>query len=94
MEFNIHQYGNTIEIEGIIKTIANAESVIDALKNINSDYIVIKVKDSFGMPSSIIGYLVKLKDEGKQISLEIGSDILYELLDNLNLIHTFNVKKI
>ncbi len=94
MEFNIHQHGNTIEIEGVIKTIANAESVIDALKTINSDYIILKVKDSFGMPSSIIGYLVKLKDEGKQISLEIGSDILYELLDNLNLIHTFNVKKI
>jgi hypothetical protein len=94
MEFNINQHGNIIEVEGIIKTIANAESVIEALKNTNGNFIVLRIKESFGMPSSIIGYLVKLKDEGKQISLEVGSDILYELLDNLNLIKTFNVKKI
>jgi len=94
MDFNITQNGYIIEVRGIIKTIANAESVIEALNNIHDDKIVLKIYDSFGLPSSIIGYLVKFKDEGKHIVLEVGSDLLYELLDNLNLITPFNVKKI
>ena len=94
MEFRINQIGNIVEVEGLIKTINDSEAVIDTLRNINSDSIVLRIKDSFGLPSSIIGYLVKLKDEGKSVMLEVGSPILFELLENLNLKDTFHVRKI
>ncbi len=94
MKFKINTYGNTIEIHGVIKTIANMEAVIDAIKKIEGDTIKIKIYESFGLPSGIIGYLVKLKDKGKQIFLAVKSDILYELMDNLNLINAFNVTKL
>ena len=94
MEFQIHKNGNELKINGIIKKISEAESVIEALKEIDSPRIYIKIEESFGLPSSIIGYLVKLNDEGKKIFLEVKSQVLYELLEDLNLINLFNVKKI
>jgi len=93
MEFKIEKNGNIVTIRGIIKKVTDAESVIETLKEINSPNIYIKIPDSFGLPSSIIGYLVKLTDEGKKVYLEIASDTLYELLDDLNLTKKFNVRK-
>ena len=86
--------GNRIIIDGSIKTITDAQTIIDALKNINSDTIILVINESFQIPSSVLGYLVKLYNEGKTISIETKSDILYELLDDLSLTSTLNVKKI
>ncbi|NPA11027.1 MAG: hypothetical protein GXO62_02160 [Epsilonproteobacteria bacterium] len=86
--------GNIVEVDGLIKTINDASAVIDALKSVDDDNVVLRVRESFGLPSSIIGYLVKLKDEGKNVTVEVGSDILYDLLDNLNLISSFNVRRV
>jgi len=94
MEFNVKKMGNIVEVDGLIKTINDASAVIDALKSVDDDNVVLRVRESFGLPSSIIGYLVKLKDEGKNVTVEVGSDILYDLLDNLNLISSFNVRRV
>jgi hypothetical protein len=42
----------------------------------------------------LIGALLKKTIEGVDIKLETSSDMLYEVLDNLNLIDRFNVNKI
>jgi len=94
MGFEIHKTDNSVEVTGLIKSIAQAEAVIEALKSLTSNNIRLRIKDSFGLPSSIIGYLVKLKDEGKNITLEVGSPILYELLEDLNLQEIFKIRKI
>jgi len=86
---------NVIEIEGVIKTISDANKINDVIKDFKAgESIIIKIKDSFAMPSSVIGILMKKVEEGVNIKIEVGSEILYELLDDLNLTDKFNVKKI
>ena len=87
-------YGDTIEVIGVIKTISDAQEIIDAIKNVQSSSLRLIVKDSFALPSSIIGYLIKKSEEGTNITVEVGSEILAELLDDLNLTKIFNVRKI
>jgi hypothetical protein len=68
--------------------------LVDAIKNASrSGSVVIKINDSFSIPSTVIGELLKIKDTGVNVNLEVGDDILYELLDDLNLVSTFNVRK-
>ncbi len=92
MQLNIS--GNKIEVNGIIKTINDAQEIIDALKGVRDNTVYLKINDSFGLPSSIIGYLMQLKDEGKEVFLEVKSDILYSLLEDLDLVDVFNVRKV
>jgi len=86
--------GNTIEIFGTIKTIKNAESVIDAIKSIQDDVINIKIYDSYVIPSSIIGALLKAIDNGKKVMLGVKSGLLEELIKDLNLDKVFNLYRI
>jgi len=84
-----------IEIEGLIKSINDAELVKDAIsKQLTNNSIKLRVIDSFAIPSSILGYLIKLKAEEVRISMEVGDDGIYELLSDLNLIDEFDVHKI
>jgi hypothetical protein len=93
MKININN--NTITVEGNITTISDAEKVINTLHSLSDkDLIILRIKDSFSLPSSIIGELLKLHDQGKKIIVEVKDPVLYELLDDLNLIKTFNVKRI
>ncbi|GAX87055.1 conserved hypothetical protein [Lebetimonas natsushimae] len=93
MEVKVHN--NTITIKGNITTIADAEQIINILHSINDkDIIIIKILESFALPSSIIGELLKLHDMGKKIVLEVRDPVLYELIDDLNLTKTFSVKRI
>ena len=87
-------YGDTIEVNGVIKTISDAQEIIDAIKNVQGNSLRLIVKDSFALPSSIIGYLIKKSEEDVKIVVEVGSDILAELLDDLNLTKIFNVRKL
>ena len=90
------QQGNTLNIEGNIKSIEDFEQIkmaLDGMVNVY-DSIVINVKDSISITSSVIGYLMKLVNEGKRIYLNVGTDDLYSLLNELNLINTFFVKRI
>ncbi len=87
-------YGDTIEVNGVIKTITDAQEIIDAIKNVQGKNLRLIVKESFALPSSIIGYLIKKNEEGVNVNIEVTSDILAELLDDLNLTKIFNVRKI
>jgi hypothetical protein len=92
---NININNNILEIEGNITTIKDAEKIINALYSLNNkDTVIVKIKDSFSLPSSIIGELLKLTDMGKKIILEVKDPVLHEMLDDLNLTKTFNVKRI
>jgi hypothetical protein len=86
---------NVVEVEGIIKTMNDAHKLNDTLNNFKEgSLVVIKIKDSFAMPSVVIGNLLKKVEEGVNIKLEVKSDILYEVLNDLNLVNKLNVKKI
>ena len=92
----ISQQGNTLNIEGNIKSLEDFEQIkmtLDGMKNVY-DSIVLNIKDSISITSSVIGYLMKLVNEGKRVYVNVGTDDLYSLLSELNLINTFFVKKI
>jgi hypothetical protein len=86
---------NVVEVEGIIKTMNDANKLNDTLNNFKEgQMVIIRIKDSFAMPSAVIGNLLKKVEEGVNIKLEVKSDILYEVLNDLNLVNKLNVKKI
>jgi hypothetical protein len=92
---NLNISNNILTVEGNITTINDAEKIINALYSLSDkDSVIIKIKDSFSLPSSIIGELLKLTDMGKKVILEVKDPVLYEMLDDLNLTKTFNVKRI
>ena len=94
MEMKLKRNGNVIEVEGLIKTMADSKTLNEEVKNVEDNEVIIRIYDSFGLPSSVIGHLMKLKDEGKNIVLEVKEESLYDLLDNLMLTEELNVKKI
>jgi hypothetical protein len=94
-----------------IKKLTGAISIIGNIKNRNDignikvsiasynlkdgDAFTIEVKDSFAMPSAMIGYLMQLVEQDKiRLSLKVGNEKLAELLDDLGLSQVFNIKTI
>ena len=91
----LKQTGSMIEVNGVIKTINDSQLLVNAIKDASRNGSVnIKINDSFSIPSTVIGELLKIKDSGVSVSLEVGDEILYELLDDLNLVSTFKVRKV
>jgi len=91
----IRRVGNLIEIDGIIKTINDSQDIINEIRAAsNTGSVIVRINDSFSFPSTIIAELLKLKDNGVNIVLEIKDSILYELFEDLNLVKAFNVTKI
>ena len=87
--------GNIVEIDGVIKTIENVEEIKNTVSSISSDMIILKIINSFAIPSSLIGYLIKLKQlDNKKITLQIGDEDLYELIQDLNLNRDFDIQKL
>ena len=89
--------GNMAVITGNIKSVSDFQEIknsLDMLKTNNST-IIVEVKDSISITSSVIGYLNKLvlKDK-KTLQLKVGNPQLLELLDDLNLVRVFNAKKV
>jgi len=92
---DIRQSGNIIEVDGVIKTINDSQMLVSAIKDASRNgSVVIKINDSFSLPSTVIGELLKIKDNGVNVTLEVKDEILYELLDDLNLVSAFNVRKL
>jgi len=92
---DIKQSGSIIEVDGVIKTINDSQMLVSAIKDAaRNGNVVIKVNDSFSLPSTVIGELLKIKDNGVNVTLEVKDEILYELLDDLNLVSAFNVRKL
>lgn len=87
---------NTVTITGNIKSINDYQSIkstLDGLKGSNST-IVLELKDSISITSSIIGYFNKLVLKDKiNVQMKVGNPQLMELLDDLNLTKTFNAKR-
>jgi hypothetical protein len=86
-----------VTISGNIKTVSDYQAIksaIDKIADKESD-IHIEILDSISITSSIIGYFNKLilKDK-KHLTMEIGSEQLMELIDELNLKALFNATKI
>jgi len=96
---NIHKGDNgNLIITGEMKTIENYSSIKAALLELVNNGItsvVIEIKDSMTITSSIIGLFTKtVHGDGMKISLLISSDRLFNLLEDLNLVTVFNVKKL
>jgi hypothetical protein len=88
---------NTATIIGNIKSVSdfqNIKSSLDTLKTVNRS-IVINIKDSISITSSVIGYFNKLVLKDKiQMQIKVGNSQLMDLLQDLNLVKVFNAKQV
>lgn len=88
---------NIATIIGNIKSVSdfqNIKSSLDALKATQKS-ITIEIKDSISITSSVIGYFNKLILKDKiRVQMNIENEQLMSLLEDLNLVQTFNAKKI
>jgi len=93
----IENKSGKIVIEGNIKSISDfheiksiVDEVIESTKNLD-----ILIRDSFSITSSVIGYFNKIiHKDGINLTLTVTDTRLYELLEDLNLIALFHVKKV
>jgi hypothetical protein len=87
--------GNGVDVYEVIKTIADSQNLISTIDTIkNGGSVTVRIHDSFTLPSSVIGYLLKLNDSNVSVHLEVKDDVLYELLSDLSLTQVFNVRKL
>jgi len=93
----ISSKGSVVTIKDNIKSISDFQSIKKCLDELiaNDNRVTIDIIDSMSMTSSVIGYLTKIIFKDKvQLCLRIGDQRLYDLLDELNLISQFNVRKV
>ncbi|BCS55868.1 hypothetical protein [Geobacter sp. SVR] len=93
----IERTGSTeLTITGNIKSIEDSiqiKEAIGTLCNAGGRSLHLQIPDSFSMTSTVIGNLMKLVHHDKiQLSIAIGDQRLYELLDELNLVKAFNAR--
>ncbi|QOP42623.1 hypothetical protein FJR45_01105 [Sulfurimonas sediminis] len=88
---------NSVTINGNIKSIQDYQQIketIDALRTTHK-HIVLIIKDSISITSSVIGYLNKLVlKDNIDLHVEVGDEQLMELFEDLNLVSLFHVKKV
>lgn len=87
-----------ITILGNIQSIEDYQEIKDTVRSLTDKghtSITMRITDSLSMPSSVIGFLLKLVHvDNISVSILVGDDRLYNLLDILNLISIFKVKKV
>jgi hypothetical protein len=87
---------NIVDITGNIKSLDDYSLIKDSLTKIISSgekEIVVNVRDSLSMVSSVIGYLIKIiNTDGISVQVNVWDKRLYNLLDQLSLIDLFKVK--
>ena len=87
--------GNVVTISGNIKSISDYQDIKNLLDTLENKNVVINIKDSISITSSVIGYLNKLVLKDKvRIQMNIGNEQLMKLLEDLNLVSVFNAKKV
>ena len=89
--------GATLVVSGNIKTIHDYQLLKKKLDEVARDHkrIVLEIKDSISITSSVIGYLTKLvQKDGVEIAIKVGDANLYELFEEINLLSLFHVKKV
>jgi hypothetical protein len=93
----ISSSGNRIVIVGNIKSVSDYQEIKSATDSVivQEQNIVIVIKDSLSIISSVIGYFNKviLKDK-IDVQVHVGNNQLFELLEDLNLKSVFKLKKI
>ena len=93
----IQRQGSEIVITGNIKNTSDYQSIkdnVNALVQSGAKSIIVKTPESFSMTSSVIGFFIKVIFQDKvSIHVYLKDDRLYSLLEDLNLIETFKVKK-
>ena len=93
----IQRQGSEIVITGNIKNTSDYQSIkdnVNALVQSGAKSIIVKTPESFSMTSSVIGFFIKVIFQEKvSIHVYVKDDRLYSLLEDLNLIETFKVKK-
>lgn len=93
----IQRQGSEIVITGNIKNTSDYQSIkdnVNALVQSGAKSIIFKTPESFSMTSSVIGFFIKVIFQDKvSIHVYVKDDRLYSLLEDLNLIETFKVKK-
>ncbi len=94
----VHREHIEIIVTGTIKTIANAQAIKEAVNKAHQQHpdaiINLMIKDSFIITSSVIGFLMKsIKMDKMNLYVNVGSEELYTMLDDMNLIEVMNVRK-
>lgn len=86
-----------LEVGGIIKTIEDSiklRETIQSMVDCGAASILLRIPDSFAMPSAVIGYLMKLVNRDKvSLSIIAGDIRLRELLSELQLSSMFGVRE-
>ena len=88
-----------ISIIGNIKTIADGASIKEVVTKAIHDCNIEKpinlyIKDSFIITSSIIGFLIKVTNVDKiPLQVIVENQELYEMLSEMNLLASINIKK-
>ncbi len=84
-----------VEVTGTIRgmaDVAEIKSVIESFRLEEGDTLEVVIKDSFSMPSALIGYLLKIAEQQKcKLQVTVGNEILAELLDDLGLKSLFHL---
>jgi len=88
----LERSGNVMDIKGVVKTIDHSNQIIHELNNINDGSIVLRIHDSYILPSKVIGELLKLHSEGKNIVIYIKEPVLEEILTDLGLDKKLQIK--
>jgi hypothetical protein len=82
------------EIKGIIRTLKEVEEIKEIIKDDSSE-LIIKITDSYILPSALIGFLMKQKEENnKEVTLLIKDENLFEMLMDLSLDEEFLIEKV
>jgi hypothetical protein len=87
---------NTIKITGNIKSVSDYQKIKSTVDSVIATHgtIILDIRDSISITSSIIGYLNKLVLKDKiALSMRVGNGQLLELLEDLNLIELLGVRK-
>ncbi len=87
---------NRVKISGNMKSVMDYKELKTLLDSLCQEYktVTLDVVNSISITSSIIGYLNKLVLKDKiTLNMNIGNELLFELLDELSLLELFHVKK-
>jgi len=94
---DISTSSNTVTITGNIKSVSDFQSIkssVDEVKESNSTVIIV-IKESLSITSSVIGYFNKLVLKDKiNLQMRVGNTQLLDLLDELSLMQVFKATKI
>lgn len=86
-----------MKIIGEVKSLDNyaeIKRVIQGYIETGEKILIIDIVDSMMITSSIIGYFTKIiHADGMKLSIIVHGERLYELLEDLNLVVMFNVRK-